>query len=182
MDRAGLDSLAEWLGAQIDVERIGQSSIFRIQMTHPRPQFAVSLIEMAHGAADALLREEAQDRIGRQIGEVESEIASATSPSHKQALEQMLTEQYQAQALLRVDQPYRRPDPGAGLGGRRAELAQSAADPRAGRGRRRDPRPVRRLPARRPAERTSMREEPSRDRKRSRCAGTGRLGPRLIPS
>ena len=101
-----LDRLAEWLGNQIDVERIGQSSIFRISMTHPRPQFAVSVVDMAHRAADALLREEAQDRIGRQIGEVETEIAAVTSPSHKQALEQMLAEQYQAQALLRVDQPY----------------------------------------------------------------------------
>jgi capsular polysaccharide biosynthesis protein len=101
-----LDRLAEWLSDQIDVERIGQSSIFRIQMTHPRPEFAVKVIDMAHRAADALLREEAQDRIGRQIGEVESEVASATSPARKQALEQMLAEEYQAQALLRVDQPY----------------------------------------------------------------------------
>jgi hypothetical protein len=98
--------LAQWLGNQIEIDRQGNSSLFRIQMTDPRPRFAVSTITMAHRAADALLREQAEGRVGRQIGQIETELAGATNPIRKQALEAMLTQLYQSQALLQTDQPY----------------------------------------------------------------------------
>ena len=98
--------LAEWLGKRVDVERIGQSALFNIEMSDPRRAFAVSLLEMANSAANALLREQALDRIGNQIGQVEKELASATNPDRKRALEALLTEEYQSQALLQTDQPY----------------------------------------------------------------------------
>jgi hypothetical protein len=101
-----VDDLAEWLDGHIHVVRLRQSSLLRIGITDPRPEFAVSLINTAHRTADELLREDALDQIGRQIGQVESELATAANQNRKQALQAMLTEAIQAQALLRIDQPY----------------------------------------------------------------------------
>ena len=91
-----------------DVQRIGSSALFQIEVSYPRRAFAVSLLETAHDAANALLREQALDRIGSQIGQVETELAAATAPTptRKQALEALLTEVPQSQALLQTDQPY----------------------------------------------------------------------------
>ncbi len=101
-----LTRLADWLGDQVYIQRIGSSALFRIQINDPRPTFAVSLIAMMHHAADGLLREETLDRIGRQIRQAESDLAAATTATRRQALEALLSEQYQAQALLSVEQPY----------------------------------------------------------------------------
>jgi uncharacterized protein involved in exopolysaccharide biosynthesis len=98
--------LAEWLGNRIDVERMGSSSLYDIEFSHPSRAFAVSLLGMAHDGANALLREAALDRINGQIGQVEKELGAATNPGRKQALEALLTEEYQTQALLQTDQPY----------------------------------------------------------------------------
>jgi len=91
--------LAGWLGNRVEIDRVGTSSLFR-------PQFAVSVINMVHATADALLRDQALERIGHQISQVETDLASATNPTRKQALEAMLTQAYQSQALVGVDQPY----------------------------------------------------------------------------
>jgi len=98
--------LTEWLTEQIDVNRLGGSSLLRIQMSHWRPDFARSVIEMVHQTADQILREESLARIDRQIAQVESELTSATTPTRREALEEVLVGQYQAQALLRAEQPY----------------------------------------------------------------------------
>jgi uncharacterized protein involved in exopolysaccharide biosynthesis len=80
--------------------------MLRLQMEHPRPEFATSVVAMVHETADHLLREDALARIGAQIALVERELAAATSPTRREALEDMLSAQYQVQALLQVDQPY----------------------------------------------------------------------------
>jgi hypothetical protein len=98
--------LAGWLGEHVDVSRLGNSSLFQIEITDRRRAFAVSLIDMAHHTADEMLRQSALDRVGGQIAQLESELAKAADPTRKQALEAMLTEQYQAQARLQADQPY----------------------------------------------------------------------------
>jgi uncharacterized protein involved in exopolysaccharide biosynthesis len=98
--------LAEWLASQIEVLRLGGSSLLRIQMSHASPGFAQSVIEEVHQAADQILREESLARLGAQIAQIESELAGATMPTRKGALEEALVGQYQAQALLRADQPY----------------------------------------------------------------------------
>jgi hypothetical protein len=104
--RPDVAALAQWLDDRIGIERVGSSALFRIEMSHPRRGFAVSVLEMADRAANGLLREQELDRIGSQIGQVEQELAAASNPSRKQALEALLTQQYQSQALLRSDQPY----------------------------------------------------------------------------
>jgi hypothetical protein len=98
--------LAEWLGDRVDVERMSSSSLYHIEISHPSRAFAVSLLGMANDAANALLRAAALDRISGQIGQVEKELGAATDPGRKQALEALLTEEYQTQALLQTDQPY----------------------------------------------------------------------------
>ena len=45
-------------------------------------------------------------RIGAQIAQGESELNSAPTPTRRAALEEVLLGQYQAQALLRAEQPY----------------------------------------------------------------------------
>jgi uncharacterized protein involved in exopolysaccharide biosynthesis len=97
--------LAEWLDSQIAINRVAGSALLRLQLEHAKPALAASLLEVVHRAADDLLREEALGRVGGQIAQVESELATAT-PTRRQALEQMLVGQYQAQALLRAGQPY----------------------------------------------------------------------------
>jgi capsular polysaccharide biosynthesis protein len=99
-------ALAEWLSGRVSVTRLGGSAMVRLQMDDPRPKFATDVVAMVHEAADRMLREDARTRIGAQIDLVERELASATSPTRHQALEEMLSAQYQAQALLQVDQPY----------------------------------------------------------------------------
>jgi LPS O-antigen subunit length determinant protein (WzzB/FepE family) len=101
-----LAALAEWLNDQLDSERIGTSALFQIETSHPRRAFAVSLLEMANDAANALLREQAQSQIGGQIEEIEKELATVTDPGRKQALQALLTQEYQLQALLLTEQPY----------------------------------------------------------------------------
>ena len=98
--------LAEWLAYEVNVNRLGGSSLLRIQLSHWRPHFASSVIEWMHQTADQMLREEALARIGAQIAQAESELASATTPTRRTALEEVLVGQYQAQALLRAGQPY----------------------------------------------------------------------------
>ena len=98
--------LAEWLASQIAINRLGGSALLRFRLEHPKPELAVSVLERVHRTADDLLREESLGRVGGQIAQVESEIAAATTPTRRQALEEMLVGQYQAQALLRADQPY----------------------------------------------------------------------------
>jgi uncharacterized protein involved in exopolysaccharide biosynthesis len=61
---------------------------------------------MANDAANALLREQAQSQIGGQIEEIEKELATVTDPGRKQALQALLTQEYQLQALLLTEQPY----------------------------------------------------------------------------
>ena len=98
--------LAEWLGKHVEVSRLGSTSLFQIEITDRRRAFAVSLIDMAHHTADEMLREGALHRVGGQIAQLETALAAATAPTRKQALEAMLSEQYQAQARLQIDQPY----------------------------------------------------------------------------
>lgn len=98
--------LAEWLGNQITIQRLAGSALHRIEMDNPSPAFAVEVIGAAHRTADQILRETALEWIGRQIAQIENEIALATSSTRREALQEMLVEQYQAQALLRTDQPY----------------------------------------------------------------------------
>ena len=99
-------TLAEWLSGRVNVTRLGGSAMLRLRMEHPRPEFASSVVAMVHEAADQQLREDALARIGAQIELAERERAAATSPTRRQALEDMLSAQYQVQALLQVDQPY----------------------------------------------------------------------------
>ena len=99
-------TLAEWLSGGVTVTRLGGSAMLRLRMQHPRPEFATSVVAMVHEAADQQLREDALARIGAQIELAERERAAATSPTRRQALEDMLSAQYQVQALLQVDQPY----------------------------------------------------------------------------
>ena len=101
-----LGRLAEWLASNIDINRVGGSGLLRLRIQHAKPEFAASVLQMAHRAADDLLREEALGRVGKQIAQVESELTVATTPTRSQALEEVLVGQYQAQALLRADQPY----------------------------------------------------------------------------
>jgi capsular polysaccharide biosynthesis protein len=98
--------LAEWLAHEVNVSRLGGSSLLRIQLRHWRPHFASSVIEWMHQTADQMLREEALTRIDAQSAQAESELASATTPTRRTALEEVLVGQYQAQALLRAEQPY----------------------------------------------------------------------------
>lgn len=98
--------LAEWLASQITISRLGGGALLRLRIEHAKPEFAVAVLEMVHGAADDLLREEALGRVGGQIAQVEGELATAATPTRRQALEEVLVGQYQAQALLRADQPY----------------------------------------------------------------------------
>jgi uncharacterized protein involved in exopolysaccharide biosynthesis len=101
-----LGHLAEWLASQVEIARLGGSALLRIEMEHAEPEFAASVLDMMHRGADDLLREESLGRVGGQIAQVEGELAAATMPTRRQALEEMLVGQYQAQALLRADQPY----------------------------------------------------------------------------
>jgi capsular polysaccharide biosynthesis protein len=98
--------LAEWLDSQIVITRLGGGALLRFRMDHWKPEFAAAVLEMVHRAADDLLREEALGRVGSQIAQVEAELASAATPTRREALEQVLVGQYQAQALLRADQPF----------------------------------------------------------------------------
>ena len=98
--------LAEWLASQVEIARLGGGALLRVRIQHAKPEFAAAVLEMVHRAADDLLREEALGRVGGQIAQVEGELAAATPPTRREALEQMLAGQYQAQALLRADQPY----------------------------------------------------------------------------
>jgi hypothetical protein len=99
-------TLAEWLDGAIIVSRLGGSAMLRLRMDHPDPEFAAAVITMTHETADTLLREDALGRVGAQIAVVERELAGASSPTRRQALEDMLSAQYQVQTLLQVDQPY----------------------------------------------------------------------------
>jgi hypothetical protein len=101
-----LGHLAEWLASQVEINRLGGSALLRLRIEHAEPGFAASVLDMMHRAADDLLREESLGRVGGQIAQVEGELAAATTPTRRQALEEMLVGQYQAQALLRADQPY----------------------------------------------------------------------------
>jgi len=101
-----IPALAEWLRSRVAVLRLGGSAMLRLRMQHPRPEFAAEVVAMVHATADQLLREDALARVGNQIALVERELAAASSPTRRQALEDMLRQQYQVQALLEVDQPY----------------------------------------------------------------------------
>ena len=96
--------LTEWLNKKIGIIRLG--ALLRLRMEHAKPEFAAAVLEMVNAAADDLLREEALDRVGGQIAQVENELAAAATPTRREALEEVLVGQYQAQALLRADQPY----------------------------------------------------------------------------
>jgi LPS O-antigen subunit length determinant protein (WzzB/FepE family) len=104
--RPDVAALGEWLGRRIEVERIGTSVPFRIEFSNPDPTFAVALLGMAHAGADGLLREQAQGRIDRQIAQVEQQLAAATDPIRRQALQALLSREYQSQALLQTEEPY----------------------------------------------------------------------------
>ena len=99
-------ALADWLSSWVTVARLGGSAMLRLRMDHPKPEFAASVVQMVHTAADGLLRVDALTRIGAQIALAERELAAASSPTRRQALENMLSAQYQVEALLQVDQPY----------------------------------------------------------------------------
>jgi hypothetical protein len=99
--------LAEWLAQEVGVHRLRNSpSLLRIQLGHWSPDFARSVIEVVHQGADQILREEAFARIDAQIAQAESELNSDPTPTRRAALEEVLVGQYQAQALLRAEQPY----------------------------------------------------------------------------
>ncbi len=99
-------ALAEWLDGRVQVTRIGGSAMLRLRMQHPRPEFAAQIVALVHETADQLLRENALARIGGQIALVERELAAEPSPTRRAALDDLLRQQYQVQALLQVDQPY----------------------------------------------------------------------------
>jgi uncharacterized protein involved in exopolysaccharide biosynthesis len=85
--------LAEWLAEEVRVSQLRGSSLLRIRLSHWSPEFARSVIEMVHQAADQILREEALARIGAQIAQGESELNSAPTPTRRAALEEVLVRQ-----------------------------------------------------------------------------------------
>ena len=98
--------LAGWLADKVEVNRLGGGSLLQMRMSHWRPEFARLVIDSVHQTADQILREEALARISAQIAQAESELDGATTPTRREALEEVLVGQYQAQALLRAEQPY----------------------------------------------------------------------------
>ena len=57
-------ALADWLSSRVTVARLGGSAMLRLRMDHPKPEFAASVVQMVHTAADGLLRVDALTRIG----------------------------------------------------------------------------------------------------------------------
>jgi LPS O-antigen subunit length determinant protein (WzzB/FepE family) len=101
-----IPALAEWLDGRVGVNRLGGGAMLRLRMEHARPEFAAAVVAMVHETADAMLREDALARVDAEIALAERELAAATAPTRRQALEDMLRAQYQVQAVLQVDQPY----------------------------------------------------------------------------
>jgi capsular polysaccharide biosynthesis protein len=101
-----IPALADWLDGRVGVNRLGGGAMLRLRMEHVRPEFAAAVVAMVHETADAMLREDALARVDAQIALAERELAAATAPTRRQALEDMLRAHYQVQAVLQVDQPY----------------------------------------------------------------------------
>ena len=84
---SGVDRARPWPAlpngstSQIGISRLGGSALLRLRIEHAKPEFAASLLEIVHRAADDLLREESLGRVGGQIAQVEGELAAATTPT-----------------------------------------------------------------------------------------------------
>ena len=102
-----LRSLADYLGSNIKIRKMTENAMRRLRLSNAKPELARSVLELAHTTNDRLLREAAQTWVGRQIAQLEAELAGpVTSAARREALAAILTEHYRTQALLLADLPY----------------------------------------------------------------------------
>ncbi|HEX6143933.1 MAG TPA: Wzz/FepE/Etk N-terminal domain-containing protein [Geminicoccaceae bacterium] len=102
-----LTQLAEYLSGRIMVSRYGGTALRQLRAEHPDGAFAASLIDLAHRAADDLLREDALARVRADIASLEDALEETRDePVRREALEATLGERYQIEALLTSGQPY----------------------------------------------------------------------------
>jgi len=99
-------ALAQYLRDSITVVRPPGAAVRRLEMQHRDGAFAADLLTRVHEAADTLLREQARERVRRQIDEVERARAEAVRSERRDALEALLADQYRAEALLGAEVPF----------------------------------------------------------------------------
>ena len=99
-------SLADWLQAKVSVTRQGTTALRQLSFEHPEGDFAARLLMAVHDTADDMLRNEALARVRQQIQNLEQALAVGDADGRRAALEEMLAEQYRAEALLRAEVPY----------------------------------------------------------------------------
>jgi uncharacterized protein involved in exopolysaccharide biosynthesis len=98
--------LADYLQRRVQLGRAPDSSLWGVRYEHRNPAFAVALLERAHAHADAMVREATAAQIARQIEHIEAELQEIDNSTRRHALESLLAEQYQAQALIQGADPF----------------------------------------------------------------------------
>jgi uncharacterized protein involved in exopolysaccharide biosynthesis len=102
----GVRDLADVLSSTVTVADIGRTGLKRISVRYPDPQFALTLLRMISSEADAVVREQEQQRTRAYISFLEAQLNRVTLNEQRQALVQILATQERDQMLSSVGMPF----------------------------------------------------------------------------
>jgi Chain length determinant protein len=103
----GPEDLAGYFGRTLEVRRpIATSALRRIELSRSDGAFAAHLLALLHETADDVLRQEARRRVAQQITHLEDALGATDDPPRREALNGLLGQVYQQQAMLASDLPF----------------------------------------------------------------------------
>jgi hypothetical protein len=97
--------LARYLEGEIAIRR-SSGGLFQLRLEHRDADLAQRVLTVVIATADDLLRQETLDRVDAQVAHLEDAVERDLPPARHDAIEDLLKEHYQTQALLEVDQPF----------------------------------------------------------------------------
>ncbi|MCB9958149.1 MAG: hypothetical protein H6843_05980 [Rhodospirillaceae bacterium] len=100
------EELAERLGRDLVVERVGTTAMRRVLLAHADRALALEVLAVLHTTADEILRGHAARRAAGQIAYLNQQLTEARLAEHRLALGRLLGQQERQAMLIAADGPY----------------------------------------------------------------------------
>ncbi len=101
-----LESLSSFLGSSIDFSVVPGTSFYKVSFSHPDPEFALEIMQIAYSEADSLLRDQDRVEATKRREYIEGQLKRPAIVDIQQALIDLMKSEQRRAMLLESDLPY----------------------------------------------------------------------------
>lgn len=99
-------ALSAYLQKNVRIEPVGNTPMRRVIYQHPDADFGRSFLVMLYGVADAVIRQEIQQKAAARIVWLNETLRATNDPEHRKMLANLLMEQEQVKMILALNEPF----------------------------------------------------------------------------